>query len=77
MNNKHVLIIPKHANKLQVIKSIEKEKAKTTGPIVVNFRETDGALSRDLLFVLAEKFHTDDLSFFVETDEEKLLCRSF
>ena len=77
MNNKHVLIIPKHANKLQVIKSIEKEKAKTTGPIVVNFRETDGALSRDLLFVLSEKFHTDDLSFFVETDEEKLLCRSF
>lgn len=75
--NKHTLIIPPHANKLQIIKLIQKEKDTSIGPILVNFRENGAVISRDLLFVLSEKFHADDISFVVDTEEEKLLCRNF
>lgn len=75
--NKIPLIIPKDLNQIEAVRRIKSEKENNPGLLVVDLSNVSFPLSRDLFFVLAKRFHKDDIKLIVRDEQERLLARSF
>lgn len=77
MNNIKTLNISKDLNQIEAIRKIKKEKEKTSWVLSVNFTQASFPLSRDVFFVLSERFHKDDIHIVVWNEQDRILARSF
>jgi hypothetical protein len=77
MNNTHKLIIWKDLNQIEALRRIKKEKDKVSGILLIDFTQASFPLTRDVFFVLSERFHKDDIHIVVADEQDRILARTF
>ncbi len=74
--NKTILKIPKQTPQVSVLSLIKEERKKYTGTIYIDLTEVAFPLSRDFFFVLAKRFHSDEIVILVSEVSELSMAKS-
>ncbi len=78
MTSSHnIITIPKAYTQIQALSYIKKEKEHMSWSVKIDFRHVNFTLTRDILFVLKERFRPEDVVLIVESEKARVFCRTF
>lgn len=77
MNNKnHIINISRELTQIQALNLIASEYKLHRGLLVIDFSHAGFRLTRDFLFVLVKRFHSDSFSLILSHESEVSMARS-